>query len=238
MQQLVTKIQNNPNANQPRTNKKSKQPYDLWNDDNKETNAEDELPFITKPVSKVHNIKICPNSSQKRKPTKPEPSIIPAVEIDVPGNSYNPTYEDHQDALGIAVAAAMEIDEKEEQIEKKLKPEKIEIPKVANEGLHRTQYQILTVLEQVKPAKKKAKKVDPNFSQKKTEQERKRQKRQKEIERLHRIKRSEKRRMRDIDRIKQIKKSIEKREKMLAIRAEMRKRRNEELLRYVYLIVV
>ncbi|BBM99005.1 nucleolar protein 53 [Marchantia polymorpha subsp. ruderalis] len=36
------------------------------------------------------------------------PVEVPAVEIDAPGCSYNPTFEDHQDALGLAVAQEMQ----------------------------------------------------------------------------------------------------------------------------------
>uniref|UniRef100_A0A0D6QX46 Ribosome biogenesis protein NOP53 n=1 Tax=Araucaria cunninghamii TaxID=56994 RepID=A0A0D6QX46_ARACU len=39
---------------------------------------------------------------------KPKKSIIPAVEVDLPGCSYNPPFEAHQDALAVAVAGEMQ----------------------------------------------------------------------------------------------------------------------------------
>ncbi|OVA13161.1 P60-like [Macleaya cordata] len=39
---------------------------------------------------------------------KPKPSTIPAVEIEPPGCSFNPTFEDHQDSLAVAVAEEMQ----------------------------------------------------------------------------------------------------------------------------------
>ncbi|GLJ14907.1 hypothetical protein SUGI_0242640 [Cryptomeria japonica] len=39
---------------------------------------------------------------------KPRKSVIPAVEVDLPGCSYNPPFEAHQDALAVAVAEEMQ----------------------------------------------------------------------------------------------------------------------------------
>ncbi|KAF8009841.1 hypothetical protein BT93_J0738 [Corymbia citriodora subsp. variegata] len=39
---------------------------------------------------------------------KPKPSVIPAVEVEPPGCSYNPSFESHQDSLACAVADEMQ----------------------------------------------------------------------------------------------------------------------------------
>ncbi|XP_027110666.1 ribosome biogenesis protein NOP53-like isoform X2 [Coffea arabica] len=39
---------------------------------------------------------------------KPKPSIIPAVEVEAPGCSFNPSFESHQDSLACAVADEMQ----------------------------------------------------------------------------------------------------------------------------------
>eukprot|EP00244_Chara_vulgaris_P004871 TRINITY_DN19867_c0_g2_i2.p1 TRINITY_DN19867_c0_g2~~TRINITY_DN19867_c0_g2_i2.p1 ORF type:complete len:289 (-),score=73.63 TRINITY_DN19867_c0_g2_i2:213-1079(-) len=44
---------------------------------------------------------------KKKEMKKSDPPICPAVEICLPGCSYNPTFNDHQDALGEAVALEM-----------------------------------------------------------------------------------------------------------------------------------
>jgi hypothetical protein len=51
-------------------------------------------------------------SSSKRK--RPAPAPIAAVEIDMPGCSFNPEYEAHQDALAVAVAREYKQQLKEE----------------------------------------------------------------------------------------------------------------------------
>jgi hypothetical protein len=52
------------------------------------------------------------SSSSKRK--RPAPAPIAAVEIDMPGCSFNPEYEAHQDALAVAVAREYKQQLKEE----------------------------------------------------------------------------------------------------------------------------
>jgi hypothetical protein len=52
------------------------------------------------------------SSSSKRK--RPAPAPIAAVEIDLPGCSFNPEYEAHQDALAVAVAREYKQQLKEE----------------------------------------------------------------------------------------------------------------------------
>ena len=45
---------------------------------------------------------------------------IPAVEVAHPGASYNPSYEDHQDAMGEAVAAELEKQDQVQRSEKRM----------------------------------------------------------------------------------------------------------------------
>ncbi len=56
-----------------------------------------------------------------QKIVKLAPSLLPAIEIAPPGSSYNPTYEDHQDVLGEALAQELERSEKERYLNKKIK---------------------------------------------------------------------------------------------------------------------
>ncbi|KAF6256883.1 ribosome biogenesis protein Nop53/GLTSCR2 [Scenedesmus sp. NREL 46B-D3] len=55
------------------------------------------------------------SSSSKRK--RPAPALIAAVEVDMPGCSFNPEYEAHQDALAVAVAR-----EYKQQLKQELAP--------------------------------------------------------------------------------------------------------------------
>jgi len=59
-----------------------------------------------------------------RKPPKLIPSKLPAVEVEAPGSSYNPTFEDHQDVIAIAVAQETARIEKEKKMNVKLKGSK------------------------------------------------------------------------------------------------------------------
>eukprot|EP01102_Stenamoeba_stenopodia_P016848 TRINITY_DN5935_c0_g1_i2.p1 TRINITY_DN5935_c0_g1~~TRINITY_DN5935_c0_g1_i2.p1 ORF type:complete len:260 (+),score=87.60 TRINITY_DN5935_c0_g1_i2:76-780(+) len=80
--------------------KRKETTYDIWGEEPVEKDQFPEGALL--PKSKL---------GKNKKPAKPEPSLVPAVEIDLPGNSYNPTYEDHQDALGVAVAKVLKSEE-------------------------------------------------------------------------------------------------------------------------------
>lgn len=58
----------------------------------------------------------------KKKAAKRETISAPAVEVDMPGCSYNPSFDDHQEALGAAVA-----DEMKKVINKELQPKPVQI---------------------------------------------------------------------------------------------------------------
>eukprot|EP00850_Spirogloea_muscicola_P002657 SM000010S04295 [mRNA] locus=s10:763810:767056:- [translate_table: standard] len=59
-------------------------------------------------------------STATRKLSKQVPTAAVAVEIDVPGCSYNPSQQSHQDALGVAVAQEMRT-----MLQKELEPEPV-----------------------------------------------------------------------------------------------------------------
>ncbi|KAJ3257444.1 Glioma tumor suppressor candidate region protein 2 [Boothiomyces macroporosus] len=88
--------------------KKAKGGFDLWAEEEKEENDDDYLePIKAKPAKK-------PKVEYSR------PSAIPAVKLAHPGVSYNPTEEDHKNAILIAAEVEFKKIEQQEQIEKGL----------------------------------------------------------------------------------------------------------------------
>jgi len=87
---------------------RKKQDYDLW--------AADAIPDPNTFVPMKEKIKT---------PPKFTPSKLPAVEVENPGGSYNPKYEDHQNELGEALAQELSRIEKEKHLEEKLKVPKL-----------------------------------------------------------------------------------------------------------------
>lgn len=61
-------------------------------------------------------------AGKAKKVVKRETISAPAVEVDLPGCSYNPSFHDHQEALGVAVA-----DEMKKVINKELQPEPVQM---------------------------------------------------------------------------------------------------------------
>jgi hypothetical protein len=70
------------------------------------------LAQLTKQQQQAASAAAAKRSSSKRK--RPAPAPIAAVEIDMPGCSFNPEYEAHQDALAVAVARKYKQQLKEE----------------------------------------------------------------------------------------------------------------------------
>ncbi|KAI3992793.1 hypothetical protein MKX01_021754 [Papaver californicum] len=70
---------------------------DIWADNKVTESAQ---------ADKVIDFLPVPETAQFNKKTKP--SVIPAVEIEPPGCSFNPSFEDHQDSLAVAVAEEMQ----------------------------------------------------------------------------------------------------------------------------------
>eukprot|EP01018_Ginkgo_biloba_P014939 Gb_01646 [translate_table: standard] len=54
------------------------------------------------------NAKVEEGKENKRSKRKPKTPVIPAVEVEAPGCSFNPSFEEHQDALAVAVAQEMQ----------------------------------------------------------------------------------------------------------------------------------
>ncbi|KAJ7550108.1 hypothetical protein O6H91_07G083600 [Diphasiastrum complanatum] len=71
------------------------QAYDIW--------AKEEPELVSSMKSELKS-----NMGNAKVSARKFESEIPAVEVDAPGCSYNPTFEDHQEALGMAVAQEMQ----------------------------------------------------------------------------------------------------------------------------------
>jgi hypothetical protein len=50
------------------------------------------------------------------------PTNVPAVEVAAPGNSYRPTYEDHQDVLGEVLAKRLKRREEKRKLNRAVRP--------------------------------------------------------------------------------------------------------------------
>ncbi|KAN0034978.1 hypothetical protein ACTFIV_001518 [Dictyostelium citrinum] len=125
------------------------QSIDLWADNNKNNNNVDEnvekKVIINKNFKKITTITdknndfVTNNLLENRiiKHTKANhPSVIKKVEnleIAEPGMSYNPSYQDHQDTLGVALAKEILALEYVENVDKVLNPEIIEYEKEDND---------------------------------------------------------------------------------------------------------
>lgn len=60
-------------------------------------------------------------TTKNRTMKKDEEKKLPAVMVAEPGQSYNPSFEDHQDTLGSALAQELELAEKEKFLDEQLK---------------------------------------------------------------------------------------------------------------------
>jgi hypothetical protein len=50
------------------------------------------------------------------------PTNVPAVEVAAPGNSYRPTYDDHQDVLGEVLAKRLKRKEEKRKLNRTVRP--------------------------------------------------------------------------------------------------------------------
>jgi len=187
------------------------QHYDLWDpaleiaEKKKQQKIDDEshswiAPFVEKKVIK--------------KPNQPKPSFLPAVEVTAAGNSYRPTYEAHQDVIGVAVARALEDEEREK--------EEKEARRILNSRTRKMGMDIDNPEEEtLEEEEEEEEERPPEFSERVTEKERKRRLRAKQNIRLQQFKLQQSRIEKQIAKLPELLSNIEERERLHKARYEV-----------------
>eukprot|EP01101_Sappina_pedata_P012114 TRINITY_DN8260_c0_g1_i1.p2 TRINITY_DN8260_c0_g1~~TRINITY_DN8260_c0_g1_i1.p2 ORF type:complete len:361 (+),score=167.25 TRINITY_DN8260_c0_g1_i1:16-1098(+) len=181
----------------------------------------------------IHSV-LCNKQPSFRATLRPKTSSLPAVSLPSTADSYNPTPEAHSFALVEAAIETLKNTRRNKSIANQLRPD----PKIVAKYSDKMTIDIPTgdeiesdhddekdkqPIKELSNRQKKKLMIDPNFSIKKTQAERNKEKRLKDEERSKRWAETEKRKLQAIDRVDKISDNIETRAKTTEKRIRLRK---------------